>query len=105
MSKLLYKISEVAEILGESTSLVRYYSDRFSQFVKPQRNAKGNRLYTEQDIAVLKHIHHLAKYEGQTLEGVEKTLRGEKKELLNRVKVIGHLKTIREQLKEIRSSL
>ncbi|MGM9764349.1 MAG: MerR family transcriptional regulator [Candidatus Cryptobacteroides sp.] len=105
MGKYLYKISEVAEQLGESVSLVRYWSNEFEQFVKPQRNAKGNRMYTEQDIEMLKQIYRLVKIEGQTLEGAAKTLKGGRKDVLNRIKVVERLTAIREQLVEIRASL
>ena len=44
MEKYLYTIGEVAEILGESVSLVRFWSNEFAKFIKPQRNARGNRL-------------------------------------------------------------
>ena len=40
--KLYYSIGEVSEILGESTSLVRFWSDSFPEFVRPERNKKGN---------------------------------------------------------------
>ena len=43
MAKLLYTMGEVAETLGESTSAVRYWSNYFDKFIKPSRNAKGNR--------------------------------------------------------------
>ena len=54
MEKLFYSISEVADILGESVSLVRFWSNSFPKYIKPERNAKGNRLYTSDDIDVLK---------------------------------------------------
>ena len=47
--KLYYSIGEVAEILGESTSLVRFWSDSFPEFVRPERNKKGNRKFTPAD--------------------------------------------------------
>ena len=105
MEKYLYTIGEVAEILGESVSLVRFWSNEFDKFIKPQRNAKGNRLYLKEDIVTFKQIHHLVKVEGLTLEGATKRLKGEKKELVNRVKVLETLKAIRSQLTEIRESL
>ena len=40
MEKYLYTIGEVAEILGENTSLVRFWANEFPKFIKPQRNAK-----------------------------------------------------------------
>ena len=46
MEKLYYSIGEVAGILGESVSLVRFWSNSFPKFIKPKRNAKGNRQFT-----------------------------------------------------------
>ena len=46
MEKLYYTIGEVSRMLGENASLIRFWSNSFSKFVKPKRNAKGNRLYT-----------------------------------------------------------
>ena len=105
MEKYLYTIGEVAEILGESVSLVRFWSNEFSKFVKPQRNAKGNRLYTKEDIETFKHIHLLVKVEGLTLEGAAKRMKGDKKDVINKSKVLDTLKAIRQQLSEIRETL
>ena len=61
MEKLYYTIGEVASILGESTSLVRFWSNSFEKYIKPHRNAKGNRLYTADDIELLKQVYYLVK--------------------------------------------
>lgn len=105
MEKYLYTIGEVAEILGESVSLVRFWSNEFTKFIKPQRNAKGNRLYTKEDIETFKHIHLLVKVEGLTLEGAAKRMKGDKKDVISKSRVLESLKAIREQLSEIRESL
>ena len=105
MEKYLYTIGEVAEILGESTSLVRFWANEFPKFIKPQRNAKGNRLFTKEDVETFKHIHLLVKVEGLTLEGVAKRLKGEKKDVINKSKVLESLKKIRQQLEEIKDTL
>ena len=105
MEKYLYTIGEVAEILGESTSLVRFWANEFPKFIKPQRNAKGNRLCTKEDLQTFKHIHLLVKVEGLTLEGAAKRLKGEKKDVINKAKVLESLKKIRQQLEEIKDTL
>ena len=53
---MYYSIGEVAEILGENTSLVRFWSNSFPAFIKPERNAKGNRKFTPEDLETLKQI-------------------------------------------------
>lgn len=105
MEKYFYTVGEVAEILGESTSLVRFWANEFPKFIRPQRNAKGNRLFSKDDVETFKHIHLLVKVEGLTLEGAAKRLKGEKKDVVSKSKVLESLKGIRQQLSEIRSEL
>ena len=105
MDKLYYTIGEVSEILGESSSLVRFWTNSFSRYLKPKRNAKGNRLYTQEEIEVLKQIHLLVKVQGMTLDGAAKKMSSDKKAVDGKVKVMESLKSIREQLVEVRKSL
>ena len=105
MEKFLYTIGEVAEMLGESTSLVRFWANEFPKYIKPQRNAKGNRLFTKEDVETFKYIHVLVKVEGLTLEGAAKRLKGDKKDVINKARVLESLKSIRQQLIEIKEDL
>ena len=105
MDKLYYTIGEVSEILGERSSLVRFWTNSFSRYLKPKRNAKGNRLYTQEEIEVLKQIHLLVKVQGMTLDGAAKKMSSDKKAVDGKVKVLESLKSIREQLVEVRKSL
>ena len=105
MEKLFYSIGEVAEILEENISLIRFWSNYFSKFIKPQRTAKGNRQYTKDDIETLKQIHFLVKDKGMSLTGAEKHLAGERAAVSGSVKAIDSLKSIRAQLVEIKNSL
>ena len=105
MEKYLYTIGEVAQMLGESTSLVRFWANEFPEFIKPARNKKGNRLFTKEDLETFKHIHLLVKVEGLTLEGAAKRLKGDRKDVINKACVLESLKAIRTQLAEIREEL
>lgn len=105
MDKLYYTIGEVSELLGETTSLVRFWSNSFPKYIKPKRNTKGNRLYTEEDLDCLKQIHLLVKEQGLTLEGAAKKLSADRKKVEGRVKVLDSLKEIRAQLVEVKKSL
>ena len=105
MEKFFYTVGEVATILVESPSLVRFWSNEFSKFIKPQRNGKGNRLFSKEDVETFKHIHLLVNVEGLTLEGVAKRLKGNRKDVINKARVLESLKSIREQLTEIRKEL
>ena len=105
MDKLYYTIGEVSEILGESSSLVRFWTNSFSRYLKPKRNAKGNRLYTQEEIEVLKQIHLLVTVQGMTLDGAAKKMSSDKKAVDGKVKVLESVKSIREQVVEVRKSL
>jgi DNA-binding transcriptional MerR regulator len=103
--KLYYSIGEVAELLGESTSLVRFWTDSLSNFVRPERNAKGDRKYTPKDIENLRIIHHLVKDKKMTLEGAAARMKGNKEGLDNRAEVVQRLKGIKEMLQDIAKSI
>ena len=105
MEKIYYTIGETAEILGESTSLVRFWTNSFEKFLNPRRNAKGNRIYTADEIDTLKQIHLLVKEQGMTLEGAARRLAEDRRSVDSRVKALDTLKEIRAPLAEIRSSL
>lgn len=105
MEKLYYSISEAAEIIGESVSLVRYWSNSFSKFIKPRRNGKGNRMFSEADLDTLKQIHYLVKEKGLTLDGAAQQLASAKASVESSVKVLDSLKAMRAQLVQIKDSL
>ena len=102
---MIYTMGEVAQMLGENASAIRYWSNYFEKFIKPQRNAKGNRLYHPEDIETLKQIQYLLKNQGLTLEGTRQRLTEDRRTVDKRVKAIGILKGIREELVEVRRAL
>ena len=105
MEKLFYSIGEVAGILGESVSLVRFWSNSFPKLIKPQRNAKGNRQFTAADVDTFKQIHYLVKEKGLTLEGAAQQLSADRRSVDRSVKAIDSLKQIRAQLVEIKKNI
>ncbi len=106
MEKLYYSIGEVAEILGESTSAVRFWANSFPRYIHPVRNAKGNRQFTEGDLEAFKRIHFLVKTQGMTLEGAAKAMAsGKDSGVDTRLKVLESLKQMRRQLVEIKDAL
>lgn len=105
IEKLYYNIGEVADILGENTSLVRFWSDKFSEFVKPERNKKGNRRYTVSDIKTLKTIYHLVKEKGMTLDGAYQKMKYNREGSDKSAEVVERLNGIKDTLLEIQKSL
>ena len=72
--KLYHSIGEVSEMLGVNPSLLRFWETEFPA-LKPPKNKKGTRYYTDADIALLRQIYHLTRDCGYTLEGARERLR------------------------------
>lgn len=105
MEKLYYSIGEAAQAIGESTSLVRFWTNEFDKHFKVSRSSRGDRKYTAADIDTLKQIHYLVNVKGMTLEGVDKALKEGKSTVDRSVKVLESLKNIRDQLVEVKKAL
>lgn len=105
MDKLLYTMGEVSQTLGENPSAVRYWSNYFEKFIRPQRNAKGNRLFHPEDVETLRQVQYLLKNQGLTLEGARQRLTEDRRSVDKRVKALTSLKAIRAQLEEVRKMI
>lgn len=105
MEKLLYKMGEVAEILGEETSTIRFWANTFPRHIKPERNAKGNRMFTPKDLETLKAVAFLLREKGMTLEGVARKLDSGRGELDSKMRIVAKLKGIKSILEELKESL
>ncbi len=99
---MFYTIGEVAEILSEPQSTVRFWSDTFAFKVKPARNAKGNRLFHPEDLQALKQIQYLLTVEKLTLDGAAKRLKDDSSKSDKNVRIIQKLKEIKSELLEIK---
>jgi len=104
IEKLYYSIGEVAKMFGVTTSLVRYWENEFV-ILKPKKNRKGNRLFTQKDLANLKIIYHLLKERGFTLEGAKKKLRENKDDTVNIFEVRQSLLKVRQFLVQLKEQL
>ena len=103
MEKLYFSIGEVADMLGVSQSLLRFWETEFD-CIKPRKNKKGNRSYTEQDIKLLRNIYYYTKECGFTLEGAKEQLK--KKNIVNeKTQTIDTLLNIRKFLVELKDEL
>ena len=70
-----YRIGEAAELLGLKTHVLRFWEKEFSQLV-PRRTDKGQRFYTESDLALLRRIRQLLHEQGMTIVGARRVLEG-----------------------------
>ena len=103
--KLYYKIGEVAQLMGEEVSTIRFWSDTFPRHIKPERNAKGNRLFHPEDVENIRLIHYLTRTEGLTLDGVARKLAENRDGLEHKRQIVEKLSNIRSQLTELYESI
>ena len=104
MAKLLYTMGEVTEMFDVNASLIRYWESKFD-CIKPQKNKKGNRLFTPSDVENFRLIYHLVKEKGMTLEGANSAMKRRGKKLLGEISILERLQNIRAMLVEVRESL
>ena len=107
--KLYYSMGEVAEMFDVKRSLIRHWESQFS-VLKPRRTARGNRMFTPQDVEHLKVIYHLVKERGMTLEGAKRAMKrraadGPDGEMKREAELMTRLKHIRALLVEVREDL
>ncbi len=105
MEKLYYTIGEVAGILGENVSLVRFWSDSFPKLLCPKRNAKGNRMYTAEDVETFRRIHFLVRVCGMTLEGAYRKLLQDRDKVGQAARMMELLLEVRSELEEAKKNL
>ncbi len=74
MSNKVYKIGEIAKILGVKPSALRFWESEFSQ-IQPRRTENGQRYYSAKDLEILTQIHDLLHNQGLTIDGVKKNLK------------------------------
>jgi len=104
MEKLYYSISEVATMFNVNQSNLRFWEKEFKQ-LKPRRNDKGTRFYTNDDIATIKKIIFLVEEQKLTLEGAKRRM-SQKMDVVSKQQVlVERLKTIRQELKGIADAL
>ena len=72
--KLYYSIKEVSDEVGEPQSVLRFWESEFPS-LRPVKNKRGVRSYTERDLDLVRRIHYLTRECGFTLDGAREQLR------------------------------
>lgn len=102
--KLYYSMGEIAKAFNVNQSLIRFWDKEFD-ILKPKKNAKGNRMFTPEDVKNLQLIYHLVKERGFTLEGAKVHLKEGQKKTLDKFDIIRKLEAIKTQLTNIKNEL
>ena len=99
-TKLFYSIGEVAKMFEVNTSLIRYWEGQFD-IIKPRKNKRGVRYFTDEDIENFKIIHTLLKERGMTIKGAQKKLKDNKADTMHNIEVVNSLKKIKLYINEL----
>jgi DNA-binding transcriptional MerR regulator len=102
--KRYYKIGEVAKAFNVNTSHIRFWEKEFD-ILKPKKNKKGNRLFTQEDVKNLQMIYHLVKEKGFTLEGAKAKMKEKPKVIKDNFEIITRLENIKSELINIKNNL
>lgn len=98
---MYYTIGEVADKFNVNASLIRFWEKEFDA-IKPHKNKKGNRLFTQQDLDKFYVIYNLVKERGYTLQGAKDKLKltEETSGDTEVIKTLSHIKSFLLQVKE-----
>ncbi len=97
-------MGEIATAFDVNQSLIRFWDKEFD-ILKPKKNAKGNRMFTPEDVKNLQLIYHLVKERGFTLEGAKVHLKEGQQKTLDKFDIIRKLESIKTQLLNIKNEL
>jgi DNA-binding transcriptional MerR regulator len=96
MERLYYSIGEVAKMFNVNTSLIRFWEKEFD-IIKPKKNKKGNRLFTQQDVDNFYVIY--------TLHGAKEKLKKNKDDTIKNIEIVKSLNKVKKFLLEIKKEL
>lgn len=104
MDKIYYSISEVAEMFKINQSNLRFWEKEFKN-LKPRRNEKGTRFYTEKDLEIINQIIFLVKDQNLTLKGAKRKITQKMDVVAKQQRIVERLKKVRQELKGISNEL
>lgn len=102
--KLYYSIKEVAEMLGVSESMLRFWEKEIPM-LKPKTTGNNIRQYTAEDIENIKVVYNLVKVRGFKLAAARKMLRENRQAVDGNARIMEHLIKVRDELKAMKKQL
>lgn len=102
--KIYYPIGEVAGMFGVNTSLIRFWEKEFD-IIRPRKNKKGNRLFTQKDVDNFHMIYHLVKERGYTLKGAAEKIKKNPDDVRKDLEIVKTLNKMHNFLTDIKDRL
>lgn len=104
VGKIYYSIKEVAQMMGVSESLLRYWETEFPH-LRPKTTAGKVRQYTQKDIDQIKVIYNLVKVRGFKLAAARRMIQENRSGADKSALVLEKLSAVRDELKELKTRL
>ena len=98
--KRYYSIGEVATKLEVNTSLIRFWENEFAH-IKPNKNSRGDRRFTKENIRQLREVYHLVRERGFTLEGARREIASNNEPRADKQEIIDRLREVRRRLADL----
>ena len=102
--KRYYSIGEVAEMFAVNASLLRHWETEFDT-IRPKKNRKGERQYTQKDVETIHLIYGLVKDKGFTLQGAKDFMKTKNQQEAEKGAVIESLEKLKGFLTDLRNKL
>ncbi|GHT80432.1 transcriptional regulator [Bacteroidia bacterium] len=102
--KIHFTIGEVAKKFDVNSSLIRFWEKEFD-VIKPHKNSKGRRFFTQKDVDNFHVIYRLVKEEGLTLDGARKRLKNNVSAAFSQLEMVKSLTNIKTMLLDIKQTL
>ena len=102
--KRYYSIGEVAEMFAVNASLLRHWETEFDT-IRPKKNRKGERQYTQKDVETIRLIYGLVKDKGFTLQGAKDFMKTKNQQEAEKGAVIESLEKLKGFLTDLRNKL
>lgn len=104
IEKIYFSIGEVAKMFDVNTSLIRFWEKEFD-IIRPFKNKKGDRLFTQTDIENFRSLYRLVKEQGFTLQGAKEKIKQNNSDVTGSVSLVKTLEDLKEFLLEIKKEL
>ncbi len=104
MTGRTYRIGEAARLLKLESYVLRFWETEFAQLC-PLRTPKGQRLYSDADLVVLRRIRALLYEQGMTIEGARRVLDEEGSALSREEGAEGLLRRVERELRALQQLL
>lgn len=103
-TKKYWIIGEVMEMFDITDSQIRYWETEFDQLTA-SRTRHGTRMFTKENIDIIRLIHHLIHEKGFTTDGAKKYLKERPDLIETKMHAIASMKKLKEFLEEMKSKL